>query len=123
MFFSLLLSHSTKSWGNSYIKFIILDIKFCFTCDGLDLYQQSKIPKYFEQDFLKTFPLFSTPPMKIQVPGKVLIGFKEFSSIEKLPITKVEGFLKSYFKLNQDSLLREVYRSREKTHIFYRSRS
>ena len=27
-----------KSWGNSYTKFAILDIKFPFTCGGLDLY-------------------------------------------------------------------------------------
>ena len=58
-----------NSWGNSYTKFAIPDIKF--TCGESDLYlKYCKVPKYCGQDCLKIFFLLSTLRMMIQISAK-----------------------------------------------------
>ena len=56
-----------------------------------------KVPKYFEQHFLKILLLISTLPIMIQISGKVLTWPKKVSPIKKLPASKVESFLNSNF--------------------------
>ena len=60
-----------------------------------------KVPKYYDQDYLKIFLLLYTLPMMIQVTGKSIHLTQKNTSIEKLQISKVESFLKSNFDLTQ----------------------
>ena len=54
-----------------------------------------KGPKYYAQDCLKFFFLHSTLSMLIQVSAKSAHSAQKVSSIQKLPISKFESFLKS----------------------------
>ena len=57
-----------------------------------------KVSKYYGQDCRKIFFLLSTLPMMIQISEQFLfIWLKNVTSIEKLPISKVESFWKSSF--------------------------
>ena len=56
-----------------------------------------KVPKYYDQDYLKIFFLLSTLPMMIQISGKSAHLAQKCYFYQKLPISKVESFLKSNF--------------------------
>ena len=76
-----------NSWGNSWLIWSVL--KHC------------KIPKYNDGDCLKIFFLLSTVPMIIQISGKKNANLvKKVSPIKKLPASKGDGFLESFFDLN-----------------------
>ena len=58
-----------------------------------------KVPEDYKQDCLKIFILFSALAMMIQVSRKSTHLAQKVDPIKKLPISKVERFLKSSFEL------------------------
>ena len=106
LIFSNFLRSSLKvfgnSWGNSYTKFVILDIKVRFTCGKSDLYWN--IVEFYNI-FIRIVWKCSFCSLQFQwwfkFVEKEIIWFKNVSSIKQLWISKVEKFLKLSFDLNQ----------------------
>lgn len=63
--------------------------------------KRCKIPKYSHEDCLKIFLLLFTLSVIIQVSWKNIPLAKNISSTKKLPINKIQSFLKSDVDLNQ----------------------
>ena len=59
------------------------------------------VPKFYKQDYLKIFYLLSTLPMMIEISGKSAHLAQKSYFFQKLPISKVESFLKSNFDLRK----------------------
>ena len=73
LFFPKILSLKSfgNSWGDSYTKFAALDTNFSFKFWWIEcLLKYCKVPKYYDQDCLKTFFLLSLLPIMIQISGK-----------------------------------------------------
>ena len=91
-----------NSWGSSYTKFVTQDIKLCFTCGDLDLVLNIIKFQNIMTKVVQKF-LFCSLHMQwwLNSLEEVLIWLKYVISIKKLPISKVQSFLKSNFDLNQ----------------------
>ena len=74
-----------------------VSLYWCLTGSVL---RHCKIPKYYDQDCLKSLFLLSTDPMMIEISGKMLIWCKKFSSVKKVPKSNSDMFLQSVFDLN-----------------------
>ena len=96
----LILRFFSNSWGNSYTKFIVIDIKFRFACSESNLHEDCKLPKYFVTDCMKAFICILTTLIKIQIFGNSPILVEYGKSIKKLPPSTVENFLISIFNLS-----------------------
>ena len=59
------------------------------------------VPKFYKQDYLKIFYFLSTLPMVIEISEKSAILAQKSYFYQKLPISKVESFLKSNFDLRK----------------------
>ena len=91
-----------NSWGNSRTKFIILDIKYCFTCGDSNL---SEIIKKLQNLMARIvwkfyFALYSSNDYSTFW-KKHQFWHQNVSSFRKQLIDKVENCLKSMFDLNQ----------------------
>ena len=85
-----------------YTKFVILDIKVCFSCGESDLYQNiAKFQNILTKIDWKFLLCSLHSQWWFKFLEKAIIYLKNVSSINKLPIIKVERFLKSSFDLNQ----------------------
>ena len=91
-----------NSWGNSCTKFVMLDIKYHFTCSDSDL---SKIIKKCQNIMTKTVWKFSFGLYSSNDDStfwkKYQFWLKNVSSFRKQLIFKVGSFLRSNFDLNQ----------------------
>ena len=73
----------------------------CYTRDYVSLYlclvgsllKHSKVPKYYEEDFLEIFLLIYTLPAMILISQENVHLLQKVSSVKKLPISDGESFL------------------------------
>ena len=85
-----------------HTKFVILDIKVRFSCGESDLYQTIvKFQNILTRIDWKFLLCSLHSQWRLKFLEKAIICLKNVSSINNLPIIKVERFLKSSFDLNQ----------------------
>ena len=87
------LNHSPTHEETCYqVCYTRYQVSFYLKWIGSLLY--CKVRKHYDHDCLKIFFLIFTIPMVIKISEKMAIWLKNFTSIKKLPITKVESYLK-----------------------------